>query len=90
MLAKSSWMQRCINMNTQCITRYELQFDFAFAFGSNCTAVMSRCICLKGADLVFVNMPPYIYEDKKTRRVVGLLDGKSLLVHVAFECHSVL
>ena len=70
-------MQRCINTNTYCITRYELQFDFASAFGSNCTALFGSCLCLKGKDLVFVNMPPYIYEDKKTGHVLGLLDGES-------------
>ena len=76
-LVNSCWMQRCINTNTYCITRYELQFDFASAFGSNCTALFGSCLCLKGKDLVFVNMPPYIYEDKKTGHVLGLLDGES-------------
>ncbi len=65
-----------------CLVRFELQFDFGFAFESNCGSILSNCVCIKETYLAYYDHPPYIFYDKKTNNTQGLLVGKSIQTYL--------
>ena len=76
--ANHSLCQECVDLESTCRIRHELQFDFAFAFQWNCTRVFN-CICFKGMDIAFYEMPPYIILDSKDQKQKGLLAGERFM-----------
>ena len=66
----------CIDLAQTCITRFELQYDFPFAFELNCS-VVPNCLCYKEMSVVYYEFPPYLEIDKRDNKPKGLIPGNA-------------
>ena len=71
---------------TVCKLRYEFASEMhALRNYQTCDdAYKLDCICNRSIDVLFIEHPPYIYTDAKSKKVVGLLPGK--MPSFAFVC----
>ena len=57
-----------------------MQYDFDFYyFNGPCQPDKTFCLCLQIITVLYYEYPPYIYQDRKTGKVEGILPGKSKL-----------
>ena len=64
----------------RCMMRYEFAKELHLLWRyKNCTDVYNwACSCRKSIDVLYMEIPPYIYTDPTSKEVVGLLPGRLL------------
>ena len=73
----------CLEASTNCTAtvcklRYELASELHTLrnYRTCADAFQQDCICNRTIDVLFIEHPPYIYTDAKSKKVVGLLPGE--------------
>ncbi len=70
--------------SVNCLMRFELQFDFqVFHASDECES----CRCLNGFDVMYINHPPYIYQDAASSQPTGLFVGKFWEIEIVSLFH---
>lgn len=65
------------NGTAVCWMRYDIAKEMHALRGvDSCQAAYDfHCICSMTIDILYIDHPPYIYTDPKTKKVIGLLTG---------------
>ena len=64
-----------LNKVKKCQFRHESQYEFTELFQGNCVN-NTYCLCQKTIYVRYISYPPYIYKEKISGNVEGLLPGK--------------